>query len=277
MIRKASMLMLASIFLFFGPTEQAKAGYRLFGNIVCKGNKTMTIRNRMIRARGVAVVVRDNCTIKLVNCTISGRVGIKVSNNGTVRVFNSTITGHVALKVFKNGTVHLKNSTVTGRRASIIIRNNGDVYAKRSVIIGKIRKYNNATFHNQKGNQFSRVRKPRFVPPANYRKTRPFICKGNQDITLKNQWIRTRGIGIVVKGNCDLVLINSWIVADGIAIKTTGNGDIKIKNSFIYGGRYSVWVGGRGDVDAKNSTFQGRIKKLGNGDFNNKGGNTFQK
>ncbi len=265
---------LLSIFFIFSSVSWA--GYPS-GRFICKGNRTLTIRHRNFIASRTAIIVKDNCTLKILNSAISGRVGLKVYNNGTVRLINSAITATVAIKVYNNGTVHLKNSSLTGHRAALIIRNNGDVYAKNSIIIGKIRKYNNGSFHNLKGNQFTQPRRPRFVPPANYAKTNAFVCKGNQNITLKNRWIRTNGNAIVVKGNCDLVLINSWIVADGIAIKTTGNGDIKIRNSFIYGGRYSIYVGGQGDVYAKNSTFQGSIKKVGNGDFNNQGGNTFQK
>jgi len=113
--------------------------------------------------------------------------------------------------------------------------------------------------------------------PRGLKKSGPIRCDGNQDLKLDKRLIDTAGKAIVVSGNCDLTITGSRIVSGATALLVKGNGTVKISSSTIAGGRAAVVVTGRGDVHAAGSRFTGRIIKRDSGDFNDGGGNTFEK
>ncbi|MBW1808746.1 MAG: right-handed parallel beta-helix repeat-containing protein [Deltaproteobacteria bacterium] len=93
-------------------------------------------------------------------------------------------------------------------------------------------------------------------------------CKGNQDKTLRNLYIKAKiGDGIKVAGNCDLIIVDSYIEVTGFAIRASGNSDVVVKNSTIIGRQGAVYVGGNADVKVSGSRVEGKIVKTANGDF----------
>lgn len=114
-------------------------------------------------------------------------------------------------------------------------------------------------------------------PPKGLKPHAPIVCKGNRDIKLVKRHIETRGDAITIIGNCDVVVEGSQIVAGGAAIKLMGNGDISITNSVVRGAAHAIHLMGNGTVKAKGTQFHGKISVLGNGEFKDLGGNTFDK
>ena len=106
------------------------------------------------------------------------------------------------------------------------------------------------------------------------KKSRPIVCSGNKDMTVRNRVVETSGDGVVASGNCDLTLVGCRITAGGNGIKSSGNSDVKVRKSTIVGRKNAVLVSGQGSVHAKNSTISGKITTRGNGDFVNASGNT---
>jgi hypothetical protein len=92
-------------------------------------------------------------------------------------------------------------------------------------------------------------------------------CKGTEDKTLRNLYIKAKGDGFRVSGACDLVIIDSYVEVTGYAIRASGGSDVILKNSTIKGGKGAVHVSGGADVKAEGSKVIGRIIKTGGGDF----------
>ncbi len=104
----------------------------------------------------------------------------------------------------------------------------------------------------------------------------PVVCHGNEDIELVNAVIDAPDIAIHVVGNCNVTVVNSEISAGNVAISIQGNGDVRLQNSTVQGGQAAVSITGNGDVYAKDTTFTGQKVIVGNGDYNDEGGNTWK-
>lgn len=113
-----------------------RSGLKNRGALVCGGSKDMVIRNRYISAKNTAIIVKDACTLKLINCHIVG--------------------GKFGIRVMGSGDVILKNSYVQGRKAALVIKGAGDVNASSTTIYGKIRTGGSGDFNNKGKNKINR-------------------------------------------------------------------------------------------------------------------------
>ncbi len=116
--------------------RKPRPGLKNRGALVCGGSKDLVIRNRYISAPNTAILVKDSCTLKLINCHIVG--------------------GKFGIRVTGSGDVILKNSYVQGRKAALVIKGAGDVNASRSTIYGKIRTSGSGDFNNKGKNSINR-------------------------------------------------------------------------------------------------------------------------
>lgn len=114
------------------------------------------------------------------------------------------------------------------------------------------------------------------VPAKGLRTIKPIICQGNKDQEFTRVLITGDGDGVVIQGNCDITLRDSQVDVQGYGVKVQGNGDVKLVRTFVRGKKGSVIIMGNGDVNASSSTLVGKIQKLGNGEFNDQGNNTFR-
>lgn len=114
------------------PTGEAKAEA---APISCASNDDLTVRNRRIKARGVAVLAQGNCDLTLVNCTIEGKVGVKLQGNADVNLRNCVVKGRkLAALVQGNGTLNAANTVFHGR---VSVQGNGDFEKGAGVVIKK--------------------------------------------------------------------------------------------------------------------------------------------
>jgi hypothetical protein len=118
----------AGLLLLAAPAD-GQARLRPSGPIVCKSNQGFTIRGVRIVTRGVAVVAKGNCNLKIVG---------------------STIRAGVALRVRGNANVVLIRSDVSGSRAAVVVRDNAEVTAKGGMVRGRVRKHDNGEFKQRK-------------------------------------------------------------------------------------------------------------------------------
>lgn len=96
----------------------------------------------------------------------------------------------------------------------------------------------------------------------------PIVCKGDQDLTLRNKVVSVKkGPAVIAKGDCTLILENATLSSPGRAVVAEGNADITLRNTTVHGAKAAVAVSGNATVKAVNSTLNGKIVKKGNGDF----------
>lgn len=99
-------------------------------------------------------------------------------------------------------------------------------------------------------------------------KTKPYVCKGNQDRRLSDVNIDVKGSAIVAKGNCTLTIVNSNITAGKFGIKASGNATVNLVNTRVRGHKGGAHISGNATVTTKkNSKVRGKVVTKGNGDF----------
>ena len=91
--------------------------------------------------------------------------------------------------------------------------------------------------------------------------------------TISGRNINTDGDGLVLKGNGDYTLVDCNINAGKNAVVVSDNATVTIKNCGLQGIKSAILIKNHGTVKASNSVFNGKIKKLDNADFIDKGGN----
>jgi hypothetical protein len=99
---------------------------------------------------------------------------------------------------------------------------------------------------------------------------------GSCDIIIKNSVIRTTGNALVVMGSGDITVTNSTIESGAGALVVLGSGDFDVRGSQITGD-VAVQIDGSGDVAAQGSRFRGNKVIRGTGEYEDKGGNTWEK
>ncbi len=108
-------------------------------------------------------------------------------------------------------------------------------------------------------------------------KTRgPVQCRGNQDIVLSNVKIVSK-IAVNAHGSCDIVIRNSHIEGSIKAVDAHGSSNVRIVNSVVRSRGLALHVHGSTDVHLKNTRVEGRIRKHGNGDLSDEGGNHYRR
>ncbi len=102
---------------------------------------------------------------------------------------------------------------------------------------------------------------------ASSAQSQPFVCKGNQELRLKDTVLTVKGDAVIAEGNCELVIINCQITATKNAVRASGNADVKLINSKVRGKKAALHLSGNANVTAKKSRVKGRVIKTGNADF----------
>jgi hypothetical protein len=225
--------------------------------IVCRGDQQLKVTKRLIETNGDAVVVGGSCTVTITNSKI--------------------IAGGYGVRAIGQGDVVIKNSVIEGAKSAVIVAGTGDVYARRSVLRGGVKRRGNGNFYDKGDNQIT-AQAPRRdrverKPPPDLKRVGPFSCRGAKNLRISNALIRAKENAITVTEGCSLVIDRCWLFAGENAVVTASNGVVRIQRSYIEGRRAAVLIRGRGDVQAKGSTFKGRVKKRGDGDFKDEGGN----
>jgi hypothetical protein len=101
-----------------------------------------------------------------------------------------------------------------------------------------------------------------------------FSCGGGDELELMGRTIDSDGVVVYAFGSCDVVIENCEITSRSVAIRVEGNADVEIVNSRIEGAIAAIQHGGNADIEASGTDFIGEI--VGNGDFEDNGGNTFR-
>jgi len=114
------------------------------------------------------------------------------------------------------------------------------------------------------------------LPPVPEGLAKSGALKYADDAEISGQYISVDGDGIVLKGNGDYVLADSYIVAGKNAVVVSDNATVVMKNCVIRGGQAAILIDGNGTVEASGNVISGKIKKLGNADFVDKGSNVLQ-
>ena len=99
---------------------------------------------------------------------------------------------------------------------------------------------------------------------------------GACDITIKNSVIRTSETAIQLMGSGDIILSNTTVETKGTAVSLAGSGDVQVTDSRI-SGKVAVSIDGSGDLVATNSQFRGKKVIRGTGEYQDKGGNKWEK
>lgn len=265
-----------SLITFFtiGLCHSAQA--RPQGPLVCKGEQELTLRGIEIHTDGVAVRARDDCTLRIEDCTLVG--------------------GEFGLKLSENATVSLKNCVVSGGKRGVAASENTDLKMKGGALHNGVRKQHNADVH-LRGTQ--RHRRPLRDPqtggdatgsvqptpgagqprggvrskatgapdlPSDLRRHRPIQCRGTKNLVVKDRYIEAKGPAVTGTGVCNITLIGCRIRSTaGIAIRMTGSGDLTLKDTIVEAPEVAIRAHGSGDTKLVNSTIIGRIRNLGSG------------
>jgi hypothetical protein len=113
-------------------------------------------------------------------------------------------------------------------------------------------------------------------PGSGLRQHPPVTCSGNREIVLEGVHISAPDVAVDVVGNCDIVVTGSHIVGGRYGVLIRGNGEVKFHNSTVEGGEASYVIMGNGAISAQGTRFVGQHMITGNGDFQDKGNNTWQ-
>lgn len=102
----------------------------------------------------------------------------------------------------------------------------------------------------------------------------PVDCRGAQRIVLDS--VRIVGkVGVNAHGNCDVLIRNSHIEGSVTALDAHGNANVRIENSVLRSKRVALDIHGNSDVHLKKTRVEGPMRRHGNGDLDDQGGNHY--
>jgi LSD1 subclass zinc finger protein len=106
--------------------------------VVCRGNDNATITGKTLSlAAGVPVVASGNCTLRLVQCTVSGATGIAASGNATVVVEGGSIAGKgPAVVLSDNATLDVSGASRLSGEVTITASGNAHAMVRNSSVSG---------------------------------------------------------------------------------------------------------------------------------------------
>ncbi|MEZ4223775.1 MAG: hypothetical protein R3B13_22695 [Polyangiaceae bacterium] len=102
----------------------------------------------------------------------------------------------------------------------------------------------------------------------------PIQCHKSERIVLEGVRI-SAPVAVNAHGNCDVLVRNSELVGSATAIDAHGNANVRLENTRIVGSHLALDIHGNADVHLKNSRVEGKIKRHGNGDLDDQGGNQY--
>lgn len=96
---------------------------------VCSGNDDLRVEGVTANLPGqVAVSVRQNCRLELVDCRITARVGVEAEGNRSVRLTRCTIqASETGALVSQNKALELSDTTVIAAEAAVEATGNGRI------------------------------------------------------------------------------------------------------------------------------------------------------
>lgn len=130
--------------------------------LVCKGADDLTLTGKTLSLpAGVPVVAMGSCTLRLVDCTVSGATGITVNGNATVTVVGGSITGRgpavvlmgnstldvsgdarlsgeMTITAAANARARVRSSSVTGAHIAVQATGNAAVDTETSQVSGRV-------------------------------------------------------------------------------------------------------------------------------------------
>lgn len=102
----------------------------------------------------------------------------------------------------------------------------------------------------------------------------PVNCHGGQRLVLDGVKIVGK-VAVDAHGNCDVLIRNSHIEGNSTAVDAHGNANVRIENSVLRSSRVALDIHGNSDVHLKNTRVEGPMRRHGNGDFDDLGGNHY--
>lgn len=99
--------------------------------------------------------------------------------------------------------------------------------------------------------------------PGSWDGASPFVCKGNQDLTLRG--VRARldsGVAITAQGNCKLTLIDLDVEAP-VAVKGEGNAQITVQGGRLKGETAAVQATALSKFKLTNVAIEGKVDRKG--------------
>lgn len=112
--------------------------------------------------------------------------------------------------------------------------------------------------------------------PAGLDPMEPPRCSGNQELTIRDRYISTRGNGVEVSGNCEVTIVDSHIVADGVAVLVQGNGQVEIVRSHLEGGAGGLQVADNAAARFRGSVIAGGVTAVDFGELVDEGDNSYE-
>jgi outer membrane protein OmpA-like peptidoglycan-associated protein len=93
----------------------------------------------------------------------------------------------------------------------------------------------------------------------------PVVCRGNENIVLRDRYIQTDGNGVELLGNCNVQILGSRIVAGGMGVVVRSNSDVYIEGSHVEGAGGALVVTGNGNIRFRRTTVRGGTRVTGHG------------
>jgi cytoskeletal protein RodZ len=106
--------------------------------VVCRGNDQATITGKTLSIpTGVPVIASGNCTLRLVQCTVSGATGITASGNATVVIEGGSIAGKgPAVVLTDNATLEASSGARLTGEVTITATGNAHAQVRDSSVSG---------------------------------------------------------------------------------------------------------------------------------------------
>ena len=221
--------------------------------IICSGNQDLVIRNRIIRARRVAVRASGNCDLTIVNSVlIGGKIALQVTGNADVKLRGNILkSARYAVVIGGNGTIKDRGlnqyrgkirrvsraATFKLSKRSRIMKNRGA--PRLGTVRGIARSGRTAT--TVRGSAIARSF-THIGPPRGLKKARPIYCVGSREIVLKKQAIVAAKTAIVLMGSCRLKIVDSWISGNHYEIHAMGSAEVVIVRSYVGGKKAAIQI-----------------------------------
>lgn len=265
-----------------GPDQAAGATLDTGAATECRSLQTLSLSGRTLEVEGVAVVARNNCTLRIVDSRIVSR-------------------GQTAIVVENNATVEISGGSVSGAQGAILIRNNGTVRATGVSFTGRVSTRNNGRFDDRGGNQFAETAAASVrpaSPPASggagaapataataFRPRRtglppfpPIRCSmEGEKFVLRKSRIKTSEVAVLARGACRVTIEDAVVESDDVGIDASNRAHVTIVNSEVHGGGVAIRLGNRAVVVVRDSRIHGRVEKDDLGELRDEGGNTFER
>lgn len=182
--------------------------------------------------------------------------GLTVTADGQTVTLGGTRSGGVAV------TANGERVAVDPARGGVTVSANGDRVT--------------ATSGNTRAQQRPAAGAAAEVEDTRPRRSQPYQCGGGQSLRIENEFIETSGTAVSVEGGCNVVIRNAHIVTNGIGVLAAGASDVTIQDSIIEARGGAVSIQGTATLTASGSTLRGGVRKMGLGNFVDRGGNTIR-